>query len=73
MPELAGYQATAEIRRRENGKSRIPIVALTAHAMKGDDLATRAAGVDDHLTKPINRKRLEAYIDRFGSAVIDLQ
>jgi len=74
MPELDGYQATAEIRRRENGKSRIPIVALTAHAMKGDDLASRAAGMDDHLTKPIDRKRLEACIERLaGSAVIDLE
>ena len=68
MPELDGYQATAEIRRREKGSSRIPIIALTAHAMTGADVASKAAGMDDHLTKPIDRKRLEACLERFAHA-----
>jgi signal transduction histidine kinase/CheY-like chemotaxis protein len=68
MPELDGYETTVEIRRRENGTSRIPIIALTAHAMTGADLASKAAGMDDHLTKPIDRKRLEACIERFTRA-----
>jgi len=65
MPEMDGYEAAAEIRRRENGGTRIPIIALTAHAMKGADELSRAAGMDDHLTKPIDRKRLQSVIERF--------
>jgi two-component system, sensor histidine kinase and response regulator len=65
MPELDGYEATRAIRALEQGDRRIPIVALTAHAMKGSDEACRRAGMDEHLTKPIDRERLEACLDRF--------
>jgi signal transduction histidine kinase/CheY-like chemotaxis protein len=64
MPELDGYEATIEIRKREQGMRHIPIVALTAHAMKDDDLKCRAAGMDDYLTKPLDRKRLQSCLDR---------
>jgi signal transduction histidine kinase/CheY-like chemotaxis protein len=63
MPELDGYEATREIRNRECGRQHIPIVALTAHAMKDDDLKCRAAGMDDHLTKPLDRERLRLCLD----------
>jgi CheY-like chemotaxis protein len=64
MPELDGYEATREIRQLENGAAHIPIVALTAHAMKGADLECLAAGMDDYLSKPIDREKLAACIER---------
>jgi CheY-like chemotaxis protein len=53
-----GTLATREIRSREPAARRIPIVALTANAMKDDDLKCKAAGMDDHLSKPLDRERL---------------
>ncbi len=72
MPVLDGYEAAREIRRRETAGQRIPIVALTAHAMKDHDLACKAAGMDDHITKPFDRERLRQCLNQYlDDSVLD--
>ena len=68
MPEMNGWEATRLIRDRERGTGEhIPIIAMTAHAMKGDDERCFAAGMDDYLTKPIRTEELMAALDNVGS------
>ncbi len=64
MPELDGVEATAEIRRNEDPDRRLPIIALTAHAMGGDAERFRRAGMDAHLPKPFEVDELTALIDK---------
>ena len=67
MPVMDGYQAAGQIRRRESRMSHanpIAIIALTADAMKGAEQICREAGMDDYLTKPLDRVRLAETIER---------
>jgi CheY-like chemotaxis protein/HPt (histidine-containing phosphotransfer) domain-containing protein len=63
MPGMDGYEATREIRKLEQDGRHITIVALTANAMKSDEEKCRAAGMDDYLTKPIDRVKMETCVD----------
>ena len=64
MPEMDGFEATAAIRASEKATGhRVPILAMTAHAMKGDKERCLAAGMDGYLTKPIKPAALLAAID----------
>ena len=70
MPELDGYQATAEIRRleRHNKLARhIPIIALTANALKGDKQKCLVAGMDDYMSKPFRANDIRTMIQRWVS------
>ena len=71
MPIMDGYSATREIRQLEKGGAHIPIVALTANAMKGADIECKAAGMDDYLTKPIERARMEICLQRLLANIDD--
>ncbi len=66
MPGMNGLEATAAIREREGGLSRVPIIAMTARAMKDDRDRCLSAGMDGYLPKPVNAKEMVALVEKLG-------
>jgi PAS domain S-box-containing protein len=78
MPELDGLEATRRIRQWEKGKNQhIPIIAMTAHALKGDRDMCIQAGMDDYVTKPLDPGLLFSAVEKWiqvpGQAVIEVE
>jgi len=77
MPVMDGYTATRKIRkweeRLDTSRNRIPIIAMTAHAMKGDREKCLAAGMDDYVTKPIKPKTLFPIIEQWTAEGAEIQ
>ncbi len=68
MPLMDGFEATARIRAMDEPTCRIPIIALTAQAMKGDKKRCLTCGMDDYLSKPIERQDLIDLINKYTSS-----
>jgi signal transduction histidine kinase/DNA-binding response OmpR family regulator len=70
MPEMGGFEATAAIRAGESTPGRrLPIFAMTAHAMKGDRERCLEAGMDDYISKPLDRAALLALVESVPAAI----
>jgi two-component system, sensor histidine kinase and response regulator len=65
MPNVDGYEATGRIRANERGDDRLPVIAMTAHAMAGDRERCLAAGMDDYLSKPLRPDALDEVLERW--------
>ncbi|VXC00819.1 hybrid sensor histidine kinase/response regulator [Nocardioides sp. AX2bis] len=68
MPELDGYDATAELRRREEGGARTPVVAMTASVTSEERERCRLVGMDDFVAKPVTLATLSAALERWTGA-----
>ena len=64
LPVMDGWEATRQLKANDNFRS-IPVIALTAHAMKGDEEKALAAGCDDYLVKPLDEDELIAKIQKY--------
>jgi CheY-like chemotaxis protein len=71
MPGLDGFEATAAIREKERQcGGHLPIIAMTAHAIKGDRERCLAAGMDEYLAKPLRVQELDDLLDNYTASRI---
>lgn len=68
MPEMGGVEATREIRKIAGPRAKVPIVAMTAHVMRGDRESLLSAGMDDYLAKPASKLQLLQMVAKWLSA-----
>ncbi|MEK7844739.1 MAG: response regulator, partial [Pseudomonadota bacterium] len=67
MPEMDGFELTKDIRLKESGQKHIPIIALTANALKGEREHCLSAGMDDYLSKPVQLEDLRSVLEKYLS------
>lgn len=67
MPEMDGYQLAEAIRKEEDASERMPIIALTANALRGEVSRAKEAGMDEYLTKPVKLSKLEATLNQWAA------
>lgn len=70
MPKMDGMEVARTIRTLETGDQHVPIVAMTAHAMSGDEERIRASGIDHYLTKPLRKADLHRHVNAVSAASI---
>jgi CheY-like chemotaxis protein len=74
MPEMGGFEATEKIRQSERpGGTRVPIIAMTAHAMTGDRERCLAAGMDDYISKPARAAALIELVEKYSPVMAALE
>ncbi len=73
MPDMDGYEATRRIRQMEGAIARVPIIAITAHALPGEREKCLAAGMNDYLAKPVSLEQLGAVIRLWASKSSEAQ
>ena len=66
MPEMDGYEAARQLRRRWTGADRPRIIAMTGNAMQGDRESRLQAGMDDYIAKPVRVEDLRAALEHWG-------
>ena len=73
MPEMDGYEATRAIRELENGRKKepTPIICLTAHVMAADIERSHEAGMDDYLSKPVSKEKLDDVVERWAQSAAE--